>query len=63
MFELSSSNRKGEEMKKVILNFLEGNKIETIILSEDDNYILTKDGEFLKDTISSIDFIERGDKQ
>lgn len=50
-------------MKKVILNFLEGNKIETIILSEDDNYILTKDGEFLKDTISSIDFIERGDKQ
>ena len=46
---------------KIIINFLDGRKIETFMLSETEEYLVTKDGEFIKDEINSIEFIERGD--
>ena len=46
-------------MKKVKIKFMNNlMEIETIILSETDEYFITKDGEFKKDDISSVEWLE-----
>lgn len=45
--------------KKVIIKFMNDlMEIETIVLSETDEYFITKDGEFKKDDISSVEWLE-----
>lgn len=46
-------------MKKVKIKFMNDlMELETIILSETEDYFITKDGEFKKDDISSVEWLE-----
>lgn len=46
-------------MKKVKIKFMNDRmEIETVIISETDEYCITKDGEFKKDDISSVEWLE-----
>lgn len=46
-------------MKKVKIKFMNDlMEIETVIISETEDYYITKDGEFKKDEISSVEWLE-----
>ena len=49
--------------KKVIIRFMNDlMELETVI-SETDDYFITKDGEFKKDDISSVEWLEDGNNE
>lgn len=51
-------------MKKVKIKFMNDLiELETIILSETEDYFITKDGEFKKDEISSVEWLEDGNNE
>ena len=51
-------------MKKVKIKFMNDlMEIETVIINETDEYFITKDGEFKKDDISSVEWLEDGNNE
>ena len=51
-------------MKKVKIKFMKDlMEIETVIISETEDYFITKDGEFKKDDISSVEWLEDGNNE